>query len=162
MYLEMLQQKYVNALEKQASQAQRKQLEKKATKVALQALKSQLVGAGKAMRGVGSGIGDLGKALFTQGQNLAKVKGERLLQGLNTAKLWGKDKLNKLEQYLINAAGDSGIYSAKLAELAKSSPARTALLGGGLISTGVGAAELARHIRENNPNMTESMVAKLN
>lgn len=162
MYLEMLYSKYGNALEKQASQVQRKQIEKKAAKAALKVLKSQLGEAGKAMHGVGSGIGGLGKALFTQGQNLAKVKGERLLQGLNTAKLWGKNKLDKLEQYIVDAAGDSGIYGARLAELAKSSPARTALIGGGLFGTGVGAAALARYIRENNPNMPESMAAKLN
>ena len=162
MYLEMLQQKYGAGLEKQASQVRQKQLEKKAAKAALKVLKSQLGGAGAAMRGVGSGIGDLGKALITRGQRLAKVKGGRLLQGLNNAKLWGKNKLDKLEQSIVDEAFRSGIYGAGLKALAKFSPTRTALLGGGLVGAGIGADELARYIHEKNPNMLESTAAKLN
>ena len=86
MYLEMLYNRYGNTLEKRAAQAQRKQIEKKAAKAALNTLTGKLIGAGK--------------SLLTQGKNLAKVKGERMLQGLNNAKLWSKNKLDKLNDKL--------------------------------------------------------------
>lgn len=152
MYYEMLQARYGNVLEKQAAKA------------ALNALKGQLGGAGAAMGGVGSGIGNLGKALLTRGQRLAKVKGGRLMQGLNDAKLWGLGKKNKLEnvlskysddisKYIDDMSFNNGIYGAGLAGLAKFSPARTALLGGGLLGAGAGADELAHYIADESPDM---------
>lgn len=145
MYLEMLYNKYGNTLEKQASQTQREQIEKKAAKAALNTLTGKLIGAGK--------------SLLTQGQNLAKVKGERMLQGLNKAKLWSKNKLvnldAKLGQYIDEVGHNNWWYGRELSDLAKFSPARTALIGGGLFGTGVGAAALARYIHEKNPDMLE-------
>jgi hypothetical protein len=152
MYLEMLYNRYGNALEKRASQAQRKQIEKKAAKAALNTLTGKLIGAGK--------------SLLTQGQNLAKVKGERMLQGLNKAKLWSKNKLvnldAKLGQYIDEIGHNNWYYGKELSDLVKFSPARTALLGGGLLGTGVaagvGADELTRYIRENHPDILSNIL----
>ena len=145
MYLEMLYNRYGNALEKQAVQTQREQIEKKAAKAALNTLTGKLIGAGK--------------SLLTQGKNLAKVKGERMLQGLNNAKLWSKNKLvnldAKLGQYIDEVGHNNWWYGKELSDLVKFSPARTALIGGGLVGTGVGAAELAHYIHEKNPHMLE-------
>ena len=154
MYYEMLQARYGNVLEKQAA------------KVALNALKGQLGGASAAMGGVGAGIGHLGKALLTRGQRLAKVKGGRLMQGLNEAKNWGMNKKTKLEnalsKYVDEMSLNNQLYGAGLKGLAKFSPARTALLGGGLLGTGVaagvGADELTRYILENHPDILSNIL----
>ena len=127
MYLEMLQQKYGSGLEKSSA---------------------ALLGRGA--QALGRGISGLGSKLSGAGIKLPESVAKHLTglgSKLSDAGLTLADPVLR-RMAMEGFKANNKLYAALLKNLAQTSPARTAMLGSGLVGTGLGAGYLANELTQ--------------